>query len=75
MISERKSSIFSNTALGGPKVDSHVYKQLTNWKSNPQIQNYRHIRNERNSLELTLVEGTAIEVNSAVFLLPGPTIP
>lgn len=60
---------------GWSKVGSHVYKHLTNWRSNSQIQNDRPIRNERNSLELTLVEGTTIEVTSIVFLLPGPTIP
>ena len=33
MVSERKASDFSNIALGGPKVDSYIYRQLTNWKT------------------------------------------
>ena len=26
-------SVFSNIALGGPKVDSYIHRQLTNWKT------------------------------------------
>jgi hypothetical protein len=78
-IGVRKVPVFSNIALGGSKIDGQVYKQLINWRSNPQIQKRRDRpnRTEGNLPKLTLVEHSRRDCcrdGPELFLFHGPTI-